>query len=104
MPPRKAVLNSDSSPTSSLYRTGFLSVILIVAGLLIYLWGHVQTLSQGREIDRLRAERKTLLHQQELLKARAAGLKQSSRIRDIAAKELGMVFPIDPPKNLYLSQ
>ena len=97
-------MTSEQRPDSSLYRTGFLSVILLVAGLLIYLWGHVQTLSQGREIDRLRSERKTLVHQQELLKARTAGLKQSSRIREIAVRELGMVFPNDPPRNLYLSR
>jgi cell division protein FtsL len=66
--------------------------------------GHVQTLNQGREIDRLRAERKNLLHQQERLLARTASLKQSNRIRDIAVRELGMVFPSDPPKNLYLSR
>ena len=97
-------MNSESRSASGLYRIGFFSVILIVAGLLIYLWGHVQTLSQGREIDRLRAERKALLHQRELLTVRNAGLKQSNRIREIAAKELGMVFPNDPPQNLYLSQ
>lgn len=97
-------MTSEKRPASGLYRTGFLSVILLVAGLLIYLWGHVQTLSQGREIDRLRSQRKALVHQQELLKARTAGLKQSNRIRDIAVRELGMVFPADPPRNLYLSR
>ncbi len=97
-------MTPEPRPTWGIYRSGFLSVILLVAGLLIYMWGHVRTLSQGREIDRLRAERKTLLHRQERLKARTAGLKQSNRIRDIAVRELGMVFPSDPPKNLYLSQ
>jgi cell division protein FtsL len=47
---------------------------------------------------------KNLLHQQERLLARTASLKQSNRIRDIAVRELGMVFPSDPPKNLYLSR
>lgn len=97
-------MTSEQRSASGLYRTGFLSVILLVAGLLIYLWGHVQTLSQGRQMDQLRTERKALLHQQELLEARIAGLKQSNRIRDIAVKELGMVFPNDPPRNLYLSR
>ena len=95
---------SEQRPASDLYRTGFLSVILLVIGLLIYLWGHIHTLSQGKQLDQLRTERKTLLHQRELLEVRIAGLKQSSRIRDIAVKELGMVFPNGPPKNLYLSR
>ena len=87
-----------------IYRSGLLAVIILVLGLLIYMWGHVQTLRQGREIDRLRAERKTLLHRQARLTARTAGLKQSNRIRDIPARDLGIVFPTEPPKNLYLSR
>ncbi len=97
-------MTSESRPPWGIYRSGFLSVILLVSGLLIYMWGHVETLNQGREIDRLRAEKKNLLHQQERLLARTASLKQSSRIRDIAVRKLGMVFPSDPPKNLYLSR
>lgn len=97
-------MNSEPRPPWGIYRTGFLSVILLVAGLLIYMWGHVQTLSQGREIDRLLAEQKNLLNQQERLLARTASLKQSNRIRDIAVRELGLVFPTDPPRNLYLSR
>ncbi len=97
-------MTSEPRPPWGIYRSGFLSVILLVAGLLVYMSGHVQTLNQGREIDRLRAEKKTLLHQQERLLARTASLKQSNRIRDIAVRELGMVFPSDPPKNLYLSR
>ncbi|MCY3871216.1 MAG: cell division protein FtsL [Gemmatimonadetes bacterium] len=97
-------MTSEPRSPWGIYRTGFLSVILLVTGLLIYMWGHVQTLSQGREIDQLSEERKSLLNQQERLLARTASLKQSNRIRDIAVRELGMVFPSDPPKNLYLSR
>lgn len=104
MPPRTSVVTSEPRPPWGIYRSGFLSVILFVSGLLIYMWGHVETLNQGLEIDRLRAEKKNLLHQQERLLARTVSLKQSSRIRDIAVRKLGMVFPSDPPKNLYLSR
>ena len=104
MPSRTAIVTSEPRSPWGIYRTGFLSIILLVAGLLIYMWGHVETQTQGREIDRLHAERKTLLNRQERLMARTASLKQSNRIRDIAVRELGMVFPSDPPKNLYLSR
>ena len=104
MPSRTTVVNSEPRSPWGIYRTGFLSIILLVAGLLIYMWGHVETQTQGREIDRLHAERKNLLNRQERLLARTASLKQSNRIRDIAVRELGMVFPSDPPKNLYLSR
>ena len=96
-------VNDMAHPNSGLYRTGFLSVILLVAGLLIYLWSHVQTMSQGQELAQLRAEREALTLEQEHLKVRIAGLKQSTRIRDIATQKLGMVFPKDPPRNLYLN-
>ena len=84
------------------YRTYFLAVVLLVAGLLVYLWGHVKTMSQGRELERLRTERRTQILLQEHLQAQVAGLKGSSRIREIASEKLGMVFPSDPPRNLYL--
>jgi cell division protein FtsL len=88
--------------TTSLYRTGFLSVILFVAVLLTYLWGHIQTMSQGEILAQLRTERKTLFHERDRLQAQISGLKQSTRIRHIAENKLDMVFPSDPPRNLYL--
>jgi cell division protein FtsL len=90
------------APSAKLYRTGFLSIILMVTGLLIYLWCHVQTMNQGQILEQLRVERQALLQDQERLQVRISGLKQSTRIRDIAMQKLGMVFPSDPPRNLYL--
>lgn len=95
-------MNKDGTASTSFYRTCFLSVILIVAVLLIYLWGHVQTMNQGQTLAQLRNERKALIHEQDLLRAQISGLKQSTRIRNIAANKLDMVFPSDPPRNLYL--
>lgn len=95
-------MSTEATPTNNLYRTGFLSVILFVAVLLIYLWGHVQTMNQGQKLAQLRAERKALLHEQDRYHAQIAGLKQSTRIRHIATNKLDMVFPTDPPRNLYL--
>jgi cell division protein FtsL len=88
--------------TSTLYRTGFLSVILFVAVLLIYLWGHVQTMSRGQRLAELREERTILIREQDHLRAHISGLKKSMRIRQIATNKLDMVFPSDPPRNLYL--
>ena len=84
------------------YGSYFLAMVLLVLLLLGYLWGHVQTMRQGDELSRLRAEKQELLRDQDRLRAQVAGLKQSSRIRDIASKKLGMVFPSEPPRNLYL--
>ena len=82
------------------YRSYFCAVILLVMGLLIYLWGHVKTMDQGEKLERLREERQALIRQQDRLRAEVAGLNRSSRIREIASKELGMVFPSEAPRNL----
>lgn len=95
-------MSKSTEGTTNLYRTCFLSVILFVAVLLIYLWGHVQTMSQGQQLAQLRAERQALLNEQDRLRAQISGLKQSNRIRQIASNKLDMVFPTDPPRNLYL--
>jgi len=93
-------VNQEKAPT--IYRTCFLSVIMFVAVLLMYLWGHVQTMGQGQKLAQLRVERKALHYEQDRLRAEIAGLKQSPRIRQIAVNKLDMVFPSDPPRNLYL--
>jgi len=95
-------VSTEGKKSTNLYRTYFLSLILFVGVLLIYLWGHVQTMNQGQRLAQLHAERKALLHEQDRFRANLAGLKQSTRIRNIAANKLDMVFPADPPRNLYL--
>ncbi len=85
------------------YRWYFLSLVLLVAGLLLYVWCHVTTLSQGERITDLVDERTALLRTQDLLRAEVTGLGRSSRIREIAMLELGMRFPNEQPNNLYLA-
>lgn len=78
--------------------------MLLVLGLLTHLWGVSKTMRQADALDRLRAEREELLREQERLKAEVSGLAQSSRIRRIAERRLEMVFPQEPPRNLYLGK
>jgi|SaaInl7_200m_RNA_FD_contig_31_1970694_length_1802_multi_7_in_0_out_0_2 cell division protein FtsL len=86
------------------HRTYFVALMLLVLGLLAHLWGVSKTMRQAEELDRLRIERQVLLGEQERLGAEISGLAQSSRIRDIAEKKLGMVFPKEEPLNLYLGK
>lgn len=83
------------------FRWYFCSVSFFVLGALVYVWCHVRTLSQGEEITALRTERERLIHKQEVLQVRVAGLQKASRIREIAAIELGMRFPEEQPNNIY---
>ncbi|MDA0747023.1 MAG: cell division protein FtsL [bacterium] len=96
--------NSSRVEKPSGYRSYVFGVVLVVLGLLVYLWGHVRTVQQGDELTRLRAEYQVLTRQQDRMRAELAGLKQSSRIRKIASQQLGMVFPQGPPHNLYLKE
>ena len=95
---------SSEMKTSGGYRYVLLTLALVVLGLLGYLWAQAQTVRQGDEISRLRIEHQQLLRQQERLRAEISGLRRSSRIREIAANRLGMVFPQGPPQNLYLDR
>jgi cell division protein FtsL len=93
--------NTEGKTTGG-YRYVLLAVVMMVAGLLGYLWAQAQTVRQGDEIARLRTEHQQLLRHQERLRAEISGLRKSSRIRKIATVKLGMVFPQGPPQNLYL--
>ncbi len=83
------------------YRWYFCSVSFLVLSGLIYVWCHVSTLSQGEQIALLRDEREALIQKQKRLRVDVTGLQKASRIREIAAIELGMRFPEGRPNNLY---
>jgi cell division protein FtsL len=83
------------------YRWYISSVSFSVLGALLYVFCHVKTLSQGERIVSLRQEREDLIRKSELLQVQAAGLQRASRIREIAAIELGMRFPDERPNNIY---
>ena len=89
--------------TTISYRWYFLSLVLLVAGLLFYVWCHVTTLARGERLTVLMDERTALLRTQDMLRAEVTGLERSSRIREIAALELGMRLPHEQPNNLYLA-
>ena len=61
------------------------------------------TLSQGERITALREEREGLILKQERFRVQVTGLQKASRIREIAAGELGMRFPDERPNNLYIA-
>jgi cell division protein FtsL len=77
-------------------------VVVIVLGSLAYLWGHVESLRQREDLARLSVEREALLRRQEGLNAKIAGLTLSTRIGRIASDKLGMGYPSEAPRNLYL--
>ena len=94
--------DSPKGTTQGAYSLYFSTVFLLVLVMLLYLWGHVRTMSQSRELAQLQNDRQALVRQQGRLAAEATRLKQSSRIREIASRKLGMVFPSEQPRNLYL--
>lgn len=83
-------------------RRYFVAIVFLVSAALLYLWGNVKTVSQRDAMAGLQREGESLLRVREKLEAELAGLRQSTRIR-ARAEALGLVFPEDPPSNLYLS-
>jgi len=100
MPSRRAGLEPRRSSTG--FRTYLFAVVLLVVTALVYLWGSVRTFAQREAIAAHQRERESLLRARDKLLADLAGQKQSSRIR-ARAESQGLVFPTDPPSNLYLS-
>ncbi len=97
-------MRRKTEPAAKAYTSHLFLVVVSVLGSLVYLWGHVETLRQKEDLARLNAEREALMEQQEHLKAEIASLTLSPRIRSIASRELGMVYPSGAPRNLYLGR
>jgi len=69
------------------------SLLLVIFGLLFYLWPHYQMLKLGDELQRLRVEYTKEMEDSSLFKVEIASLKSPGRIEHVAKEQLGMLFP-----------
>jgi cell division protein FtsL len=67
---------------------------ILVLGLLIYVWQHVQVVRFGYQVERLRAARVTLIQEGKALKVELGRLRSLKRVEEIARSKLGMVNPV----------
>ncbi|MFQ5840150.1 MAG: septum formation initiator family protein [Candidatus Methylomirabilales bacterium] len=64
--------------------------LVVLVGVLFYVWQQVQVVRLGYEIERLRAEQVTLARGVRELKIAIARLRSLKRVEEVARKRLGM--------------
>ena len=68
-------------------------VLLIIAGLLLYVGGKVKIVRLGYQIEALEKEKEDLERANRSLRIEASSLTSPARIEEIAIKRLGMIRP-----------
>ncbi|MEE9522786.1 MAG: cell division protein FtsL [candidate division NC10 bacterium] len=67
---------------------------VLLLGLIFYVWQHIQVVRFGYQVERLRAERVTLVQEGKTLNVELGRLRSLMRVEDLARRELGMVNPV----------
>lgn len=67
--------------------------LVILAGVLFYVWQHTQVLRQSYAIERLRAQHAQLVQENKALRLEQGQLRALKRVEEIARTRLGMVTP-----------
>ena len=75
-------------------------ILLIIAGLLLYVGGKVKIMRLGYQIEALEREKGELERANRSLRIEASSLASSARIEEIATKRLGMIRP--PKENIVI--
>lgn len=70
-----------------------LSAIMVLGGILLYLWPQVRLVSLGYRQSKLLEQRTQVLQRQKELQVERGSLRQLPRIEDIAAQRLGLRPP-----------
>jgi cell division protein FtsL len=69
-------------------------VAVLVVGLVLYAWPHLESRQTGMATERMNRERERLIEQNRKLRLEKAALENLRRVEAIAAKELGMAPPL----------
>lgn len=67
--------------------------LLLLLGVLFYVWQHIQVVRTGYEIERLRQERAALVQRNREMTLEIGQLTSLRRVEEVARKRLGMVRP-----------
>jgi cell division protein FtsL len=70
-----------------------LVVMMLVAGLVLYAWPHLQIRETARAQDRMSRERERLLEENRKLRLERASLQNLRRVEVIATRDLGLASP-----------
>jgi cell division protein FtsL len=75
--------------------------VLIVGGLLLYLYQHVAVMDLAEELSSLGEEKKRLLDERDRLTVDVARLTHGKRVATIASEKLSMIIPSGAPRNAF---
>lgn len=75
-------------------------ILLVIAGLILYVGGKVKIVRLGYQIEALEREKKELERVNRSLRIEASSLSSPARIEEIATKRLGMIRP--PKENVVI--
>jgi cell division protein FtsL len=75
-------------------------VAVLVAGLVLYAWPHLEIRQTGMATERMNREKERLIEQQRKLRLEKAALENLRRVETIATRELGMATP--PPERVIV--
>ena len=67
--------------------------VLILVGVLLYVWQHIHVVRLGYEIERLRETQAALVQENKALRLEMGQLRSLRRVEEIARTRLGMVTP-----------
>ena len=70
-----------------------LSAVMVLGGVLLYLWPQMRLVSLGYRYGKLLTQRTQVLQRQKELQVELSSLRQLRRIEDIAAQHLGLRAP-----------
>jgi cell division protein FtsL len=70
-----------------------LSAVMVLGGVLLYLWPQMRLVSLGYRYSKLLAQRTQVLQRQKELQVELSSLRQLRRIEDIATQHLGLRPP-----------
>ena len=70
-----------------------LSAVMVLGGVLLYLWPQMRLVSLGYRYSKLLAQRTQVLQRQKELQVELGSLRQLRRIEEIAAQHLGLRPP-----------
>jgi len=68
-------------------------VAVLVAGLVLYAWPHLEIRQTGMATERMHREKERLIEQNRKLRLEKAALENLRRVEAIATRELGMATP-----------
>ena len=67
---------------------------VLLLGLLLYVWQHIQVVRLGYQTEGLRAAQVTLVQEGKALEVELGRLRALTKVEDLARRELGMVNPV----------